>query len=56
MSSWLVEKGSREDAVKSQDVLYQTLAKREIRGRKILESVLEEVRDKRDSLKATRKK
>lgn len=56
LSSWLVEKGSREDAVKSQDVLYQTLAKREIRGRKILESVLEEVRDKRDSLKATRKK
>lgn len=50
-SDWLAQQGAREDAVKSQDILCQVMSTRQIHGRKILEQVLQEIKERRDSYK-----
>ena len=48
-SDWLFEQGKIEEVVKTQDSLYQTLSNRRIHGRKILDRVLQEIRQRHDS-------
>lgn len=48
-TDWLAQEGQMERAVQGQDVLYETLAARQVRGRKVLEEVLQDVRGRRDS-------
>ena len=47
-SDWLVTQGAREDAIKTQDILYETMSKRKVHGRPILQKVLGEIKKKRD--------
>lgn len=51
LSDWLNKQGATEEAVKSQDVLYQTMSTRQVRGRKILSRVLEDIKERRGSYK-----
>ncbi len=48
-SDWLVKQGAREEAIKTQDTLYETMSKRRVHGRPILQTVLGEIEKKRDS-------
>jgi hypothetical protein len=50
-SDWLARQGASEDAVKSQDTLYQTMSTRQVHGRPILDRVLQEIKTRRDSYK-----
>lgn len=50
-SDWLAQQGAIDEAVKSQDALYQTMSTRQVRGRKILDRVLKEIEERRDSYK-----
>ena len=50
-SDLLAEQGDAEEAVKLQNRLYKTMSAREVGGRKILDQVVEEVKERRDSYK-----
>jgi len=50
-TDWLAQQGLKEDAVKTQDLLYQTMSTKQVQGRKILERVLQEIKERRDSYK-----
>ncbi len=50
-SEWMSEQGEREEAAKIQDVLYDTLSTREVRGRRVLDGVLQEIEERRDAYK-----
>lgn len=43
-SSWLAEQGARSEAYKQQDVLLETLSARVVKGRKVLDRVIEDVK------------
>ena len=49
MATWLAAEGEIKEAYKQEDILLDTLAAREVHGRKVLDSVLEEVKATRDS-------
>jgi hypothetical protein len=49
MATWLAAEGETKEAYKQEDILLDTLAAREVHGRKVLDSVLEEVKATRDS-------
>ena len=50
LTTFLVAEGAPDEAYKQQDIMLETLAGREVRGRKVLASVLKEIKAKRDSL------
>lgn len=50
-SDWLNEQGDQEAAVRSQDMLLKTMKARKVHGKKILDRVLEEVKENRNRLK-----
>lgn len=50
-SRWMSEQGERDEAAKMQDVLYDTLSTREVRGRRVLDSVLQDIEEQRDAYK-----
>ncbi len=50
-SDLLTQQGAIEEAVKSQDALYQTMSTRQVNGRKILSRVLQDIKERRDSYK-----
>lgn len=52
LSDWLAEKGATDMAANCQNVLYETLANREVRGRPVLPAVLQEIAERRDALRA----
>lgn len=47
-SEKLSQQGATDAAVKLQDTLYETMSTRTVRGRKVLDSVLQEIRERRD--------
>ena len=49
VAAWLASEGETKEAYKQEDILLDTLASREVRGRKVLDSVLQEVKQTRDS-------
>ena len=49
VSEQLADQGATEEAAKLQDNLYDTMSARNVRGRKVLGSVLREIKDRRDS-------
>ena len=53
-SDWLAHQGAVEEAVKSQDVLYQIMSNRQMNGRRILDRVLQEINDRRASYRDDR--
>jgi len=55
-SDWLAEQGDPEKAAAVQSLLLDTLAAREVRGRRVLGSVLEDVKERRGSYAAKRAK
>jgi hypothetical protein len=46
-SDLLAERGETEEAARAQDVVYETLSKREVQGSRILEPVLHDVEERR---------
>jgi len=52
---WLAGEGDRQDAAKLQNVLVETLEAREVNGRPVLRSVVEEVKEERDRMAAQAK-
>lgn len=48
-SERFAKEGDKKDAAAYQDVLYKTFSKRNVHGRKVLDSVMDEIKDKRDS-------
>ncbi|HEY6570154.1 MAG TPA: hypothetical protein VIZ22_07695 [Candidatus Limnocylindrales bacterium] len=50
LTGFLESAGDAADAYKQQDIMLETLSGREVRGRKVLDSVLKEIKTKRDSL------
>ena len=48
VSEKLADQGATEEAAKLQDTLYETMSSRTVRGRKVLGSVLQEIKDRRD--------
>ena len=50
-SDWLAQQGATEEARKSQDTLYKTMSAREVHGRKVLDRVVQEIKERRDSYK-----
>jgi len=55
LSDWLAQQGAIENAVQSQDALYQTMSTRQVHGRKILDRVLQEIKERRDSYKTKKR-
>jgi hypothetical protein len=51
LSDWLAQQGAIEEAVKSQDALYQTMSTRQVHRRKVLDRVVQEIKERRDSYK-----
>jgi hypothetical protein len=54
-SDWLADQGDPDAAAETQDALRETLAAREVHGRKVLGRVLDDVEAKRDSYRARAK-
>ena len=50
-SDWLAQQGAIEEAKKSQDSLYKTMSTRQVHGRKVLDRVVQEIKERRDSYK-----
>ena len=48
-SERFAKEGDKKDAASYQDVLYKTFSDRKVHGRKVLDSVLAEIKDKCDS-------
>jgi hypothetical protein len=55
-SEKLAELGSTDKAADLQNVLYETLSKRKVHGRKVLDQVLTEIKDRLDNYRATEPK
>ncbi|MCC7210890.1 MAG: hypothetical protein IT451_03470 [Candidatus Brocadia sp.] len=51
-SDWLAQQGATQEAAKTQDALYQTMSTRQVHGRKVLDLVLQEIKERRDSYKS----
>lgn len=51
-SDWLARQGATQEAAKTQDALYQTMSTRQVHGRKVLDRVLQEIKERRDSYKS----
>jgi hypothetical protein len=49
VSDKLADQGATQDAAKLQDNLYDTMSARTVRGRKVLNSVLQEIKKRRDN-------
>lgn len=50
-NDWLAQQGLKEEAAKNQDIFYQTMSTRQVQGRKILERVLQEIKERRENYK-----
>jgi hypothetical protein len=48
-SDWLAQQGATEEAIETQNKLYNTMSTREVHGRKVLDRVLQEIEERRDS-------
>jgi len=51
LSGWLAQEGEMGQAMKFQDALYKTMSAREVHGRKVLDRVVREIKERRDSYK-----
>lgn len=51
-SDWLDRQGATQEAVKTQDALYQAMSARQVHGHKVLDRVLQEIKERRDSYKS----
>ena len=49
MATWLAGEGETKEAYKQEEILLETLSAREVHGRKVLGSVLQEIKETRDS-------
>jgi hypothetical protein len=50
-SDWLDQQGATDEAAECQNVLYETMSSRQVRGRKILDWVIKEIDKRRKSFK-----